>query len=88
MPAQGQEVQAAGDRFSPDTIRVAVGDTVQWNPGRVAHTVKILDGPLFLLEPDQPPARHAFKEAGTYPYVCAYHLRANMWGVVLVEPTE
>lgn len=83
-PDAGVTVDIVDNDFSPDSIEVAVGDTVVWtNTGEVDHTVTFDEG-----GPDsgtmQPEATssNTFGEAGEFSYVCTIH--PTMQGTVTV----
>lgn len=62
--------------FHPETMNVAVGDTITWtNDDAVTHTVTSLDGgPLDSGDVDSDGEYEAtFSEIGTYEYVCTIH---------------
>ena len=70
-------------KFSPDTTKIKVGETVVWkNEEKTSHIV-LIDGvespELFMGETWS----HTFTTAGTYEYVCGLH--ASMKGAVIVE---
>jgi plastocyanin len=86
--------------FSPSTVNITVGDTVQWNWSGFNHTVTSgnccsADGkfcsPTDLncpsSSPSNPPATysHTFTQVGTFPYFCRIHGGA-MTGTVNVAP--
>jgi plastocyanin len=74
-----------GDNFfSPNSVTVAVGDTVTWkNNGQAPHTATANDG-SFDTGTIQPggSGSHTFSSAGTFAYVCTIH--AGMNGTVRV----
>lgn len=70
----GPVVQVRDNSFSPDTLEVAVGETVVWDLGsaRQPHNVVFDDGPSSeILEGGTWDAR--FTEPGTYTYECTLH---------------
>ena len=78
-------VSIKGMKFDPDTVKIAVGDTVQWtNDDDRDHTVTSKDGSF---KSDKlghgDTFEFKFKKAGKYAYGCSYHPR--MKGVVIVE---
>jgi plastocyanin len=83
--AHAPAIKAADFRFTPGTVHVRAGDTVEWrNSGRTDHTVK---GPGFFSR-DVPPGghyAHRFASPGTFRYVCTLHPTA-MKGAVVVAP--
>lgn len=89
-----------GFDFNPRTVRIKVGDTVEWrNTSLIAHT--ITDDPRHGPEDMSLPAgavpfdsgdvpagqifRHTFTVPGTYRYQCDPHDYLDMTGVVIVE---
>jgi plastocyanin len=70
--------------FRPDTITVAVGDTVTWvwNDGDVPHDVVFKDIPVKSAIMTKGTFRHTFDSAGTFRYVCTIH--PSMTGKVVV----
>jgi plastocyanin len=79
-----QNVRAADFVFVPATVRVHVGDTVEWrNSGATDHSVK---GPGFFSRAIAPGARfqRRFDRAGSYAYLCTLH-PDSMRGRVVVE---
>lgn len=64
-----------GVRFDPDTLVVAVGDTVEWdNRDIVPHTSTADDSAW--ASPGIPPDSSwstVFEMAGAHPYHCGYH---------------
>lgn len=88
-------------RFDPATVRIRVGDTVQWRWDSGGHNVVsgtgiTADG-RFCSPNDTACATaplsgsgttyaHTFTEAGTFPYFCAPHASSGMTGTVVVEP--
>jgi len=89
-----------GFDFDPRTVRIKVGDTVEWrNTSLITHTVT--DDPRHGPEDMSLPAnaapfdsgrvpagqifRHTFTVPGTYHYRCDPHDYLDMTGVVIVE---
>ena len=64
-----------GVRFDPDSVVIAVGDTVEWaNRDLVPHTATADDGAW--ASPGIPPDsswRAVIRSPGAHPYHCAYH---------------
>jgi plastocyanin len=71
-PAAKGEVSVVDNRFEPDTIEVAIGDTVTWVfKGSVKHNVV---GPGFTSETQKDGTfERTFNSAGTVQYVCTIH---------------
>ena len=82
----GTEVSMENIKFDPETVTVAVGDTVTWvNNDTVGHDVTADD-----FSSGDPGAmdngatfEHTFDAAGTFDYVCTVH--PGMEGSVQVE---
>jgi plastocyanin len=86
--AYGASVSAIDDLFTPEIVRVAPGETVEWsNDGRSAHTVDADDGAWSSgnLAPGATFERR-FDEPGVFPFFCRYHGAAGvgMVGTVVV----
>ena len=84
---QTVNVDIAGFKYSPNSVKVKVGDTVTWTQkDAVMHTVTIVSGPETfdsgLLKKDQT-FSYTFTKPGTYSYKCTPH--PNMRGEVIVE---
>jgi plastocyanin len=81
-PAAAGHVNVVDNRFEPDEITVAAGDTVTWDfKGNVNHNVV---GPGFTSPTKRDGSfEHTFNSAGEYAYVCTLH--AGMKGKVVVE---
>jgi plastocyanin len=84
----GGSVSAIDDVFTPEIVRVAPGETVEWsNDGRSAHTVDADDGGWSSgnLAPGGTFERR-FDAPGVYTFFCRYHGRpgAGMAGTVVV----
>lgn len=71
-------------KFSPATIEIKKGDTVEWtNQDITPHTATAI--PLFdsgSLASDKS-WKHTFTETGSFPYGCTFH--PDMKGVVIVK---
>lgn len=97
-PEVAAEVAVGPDarfRFDPDSVEVAVGETVRWVWASRGHNVKPEDIPA---ESDWTGTAgdrgttyrsghvhtHAFEVAGTYDYVCVPHRTSGMVGTVVV----
>jgi plastocyanin len=86
------QIQALDDRFNPNSLTIAVGDTVRWtNSGARAHTATSgtngsPDGKWDSgnLNPGQS-FSHVFTAKGTYPYYCTYHYAFGMTGTITVN---
>lgn len=75
--------------YSPATLRIAVGDTVEWvsRDGLDSHTVTHDDRTIFgsplLNEGDR--FEHTFGAAGDFPYFCEVHGKESMSGLIEVR---
>lgn len=83
-------VNQTGFQFVPDTLTIAVGDTVQWVWSGGPHTVTsgapctpdgLFDMPLTA---GSPVASFTFTSAGSFEYFCLPHCLIGMDGVVQV----
>ncbi|HET8629075.1 MAG TPA: plastocyanin/azurin family copper-binding protein [Thermomicrobiales bacterium] len=73
--------------FGPQTLTVAVGDTVTWrNTSDVPHTSTANDGAWDSgnVAPGQS-FSFTFTRAGTYAYYCQYHRAMGMVGTIVVQ---
>ncbi len=71
-------------RFDPKTIEVEAGATVTWrNEDNFTHTVEVEGREDMKVEPGESVAV-AFREPGTYDYVCTLHSH-DMRGTVIVR---
>ena len=81
--ANGAAVEMTNFAFSPDTVTIAVGETVTWtNKDSAGHDVV---GDLFK-SPSMATGEtftFTFDKAGTYPYICGIH--PSMKGTVIVQ---
>jgi plastocyanin len=95
-PAATHSVNQVGTSFQPDSIEIAVGDTVEWIWSIGSHTVTngvdlddpevgtLFDAPLNSMNPL---FSFTFNDAGTVPYFCRPHRLFGMTGVIVVtEP--
>jgi plastocyanin len=82
---------AIGGMFSPKTITISVGDTVQWTwTGSSQHSVTADDGSFdsTIRTPPTAPFMHQFNTAGTFVYYCQVHGGpggVGMSGTVIVQ---
>ncbi|HEX6373273.1 MAG TPA: cupredoxin family copper-binding protein [Longimicrobium sp.] len=78
-------VEIRAFRFAPDTLVAAPGDTVVWtNADVVPHTATAAEGGWDTGQIGaNASGRIVAGEAGTYPYVCAYH--PTMRGTLIVR---
>jgi plastocyanin len=70
--------------FSPESVSIAVGDTVTWrNNGQAPHNATADDGSFKTPDLNQgQSASETFNQAGTFSYICTIH--PNMKGTVRV----
>jgi plastocyanin len=99
-PAAGttHTVTQVGVSFSPSSVTVDAGDTVQWVWTAGIHDVLDGTGPtdpqsgsLFhnALSSSVPSFSFVFNTPGTFPYFCSPHFALGMTGVVIVnQPTS
>jgi len=86
------EVSIVDDQFVPDSLQIAVGDSVHWtNNGAEVHTVTsgdecTADG-AFDSGALAPGADfgHMFTSAGEFYYFCSFHCAVGMEGEIEVE---
>jgi plastocyanin len=74
--AGGTAVSVQDNTFNPGTIKVKVGDTVEWtNEGAIAHTVTATAVAGFDSGSLAPGDSFSFtaEKAGTISYVCTFH---------------
>lgn len=95
--AATHQVTQSGLTFSPTSLTIATGDTVQWIWGDGIHTVtngasssaddagELFDAPL---NSSNQTFSYVFDSAGTYPYFCTFHEFNNMKGTITVEGSE
>ena len=80
-------VRIADIDFSPATVRIARGATVEWRfrDGNTPHNVRSRGTRRFAGSATKTSGTHRvrFRRSGTYRYVCTIHL--NMRGRVVVE---
>ena len=82
-------VKVSSFQFTPKTVTVAVGTTVEWVNTGGRHTVEADDG-SFKSETlaDGAKFSHTFTKAGKYPYHCTFHGDKggkDMAGTVIVK---
>ncbi len=93
--AQAASVSIGDNFYSPETVTIAVGETVTWtNDGQAPHTVTADNG-SFDSSPNCPDSietcmqtgdtfSHTFDSAGTFSYFCKVHGQ-SMSGTVVVQ---
>jgi plastocyanin len=71
-PSAKGEVDVVDNKFEPETIEVAIGDTVTWYfKGAVKHNVS---GPGFDSKTQKDGTfEYTFNSAGTFKYICTIH---------------
>ena len=87
--------------FSPDTLTIAVGDTVRWTWASIGHSVTSgnacaidsqfcspddMNCALGVLSNTGTVYQHTFAQAGTYTYFCVAHCSRGMTGTINVAP--
>lgn len=80
--------QTDGLQFQPSDITVKVGDVVEWkNTGSLQHNVIFGGQPSISSQTMQGGATYQvkFTTAGTYSYVCTFHVSSGMTGKVTVQ---
>lgn len=84
VSAADHAVAISGFSYSPETITVAVGDTVTWtNSDAQAHTATANDGSFDTDAINNGASQSVtFSTAGTFAYHCEFH--ADMAGTVVV----
>ena len=96
-PAAVIVISDAPGEFMPGTVKVRVGDTVQWkNTGGIAHSVEFVGETLpegaassesGLMAP-QKSYSFTFKAPGSYAYICRFHVINGMIGKIVVLPDQ
>ena len=84
VPAGAVEVGIVNFAFSPGTVTIRVGTTVDWtNHDGVAHTVRFTGADIAsgVLQANEH-FSHTFTTPGTYAYICSIH--PFMHGTVVV----
>jgi plastocyanin len=70
-------------KFSPSTIEIKKGDTVEWkNDDITPHTATSATFDSASIAPETS-WRHTFAEAGSFPYICTFH--PDMKAAVIVK---
>lgn len=81
-------VTIVGDSFSPSTVHINVGDTVNWSGGANFHTVTgstVADRSQFCGSGPITSCSETFNSAGSFPYSCLVHSNCcGMTGLVVV----
>jgi plastocyanin len=72
-------------KFTPETLEVHVGDTIEWdNTDLVLHTATADDQTFDTGDVKASEAKHVVAEKkGRFPYVCRYH--TTMKGTLIVQ---
>jgi len=84
--AQTTHIVTVGDNFfSPSSLTIQVGDTVEWRnaTGGMAHNVTANDGSFASTTASSFTFSHTFNSAGSVGYRCTIH--AGMTGTITVE---
>ena len=74
--------------FSPGTVTVGVGDTVEWRWMSGTHTTTRMNGPESWdsgVASAPHTFSHTFTQVGTFAYVCTIHAALGMTGKVIVN---
>jgi plastocyanin len=76
-PPPPKKISIAGGKFTPATLNITVGDTVQWsNDDDQDHTIEADDGSFASAKlKGGATFDHKFTKAGTYAYHCKLHPR-------------
>ncbi|HIH13394.1 TPA: hypothetical protein HA242_06755 [Candidatus Woesearchaeota archaeon] len=78
------QVAVTDDEFSPATVELNVGDTIEWlNEGNETHSISFYDGAMDEKLPRQATLTHTFTEAGEFYYYDQLHPRLR--GSVIVS---
>ncbi len=79
-------VKASNFVFTPDTVTINVGDTVEWNNAGGFHNVVADDGSFTSGSPSGSAWTSivTFDTPGTFPYFCEIHGEFGMTGVINV----
>lgn len=96
-PAAVIVISDAPSEFMPGTVKVRVGDTVQWrNTGGIAHSVDFVgqvlpegtaSSPSGIMAPNRSYS-FTFKAPGSYAYICRFHVINGMIGKIIVVPDQ
>lgn len=83
-------VTVSSNTFTPNTVNIRTGDTVQWDNAGGFHNVVADDNSFTSGPPSSAPwtYSHTFTAPGTYPYYCSAHGGiggVGMSGVVIVS---
>jgi plastocyanin len=80
----GRAVDIVDFGYDPETITVAVDETVTWaNTGATTHTVTFTGGPDCGNVASNAGISRTFDTAGTFEYICTIH--PQMTGTVVVQ---
>jgi len=88
-PAVATTIKITNFQFTPKTVTVAVGATVEWSNEAGRHMVEADDGSFksdVLKAGDK--FSHTFSKAGKYPYHCTFHGEKggkDMAGTIIVK---
>lgn len=89
--AAGHTVTVADNSFTPATLNIVAGDTVNWTLSGGTHTVVADDGSFSSGILDSSGFSHTFSTPGTYEYFCSVHSSADlslMNGVINVAAAQ
>ena len=88
-PAATVTVKVSNYQFTPKTVTIAVGGTVEWVNEATRHMIEADDGSFksdVLKAGDK--FSHTFAKAGKYPYFCTFHGNKGgkeMAGTIIVK---
>lgn len=83
VPSTDHIVVVRNMQFSPATLKIKPGDTVEWkNEDITPHTATSPSFDSGLIAADQS-WKHTFTKTGNFPYGCTFH--PDMKGTVVVE---
>src|SRR5262245_32763929 len=80
----GPTVSANNFSFAPKTVHIGVGQTVKWNDVEGTHTVTFKNSKYDKTISPGDVVSRKFKKAGTFKYVCTFHIAQGMKGKVVV----
>ncbi|MAJ43268.1 MAG: hypothetical protein CMF96_00800, partial [Candidatus Marinimicrobia bacterium] len=92
--SQDHQVEAGSMYYSPQTLVIEVGETVEWYNAGGFHDVVVTDGPeTFSLSPVSGPAvigSITFNLPGNYDYICSVgnHEAMGMVGSIVVNESN
>jgi cytochrome c oxidase subunit II len=87
VPAAANVAETDDLKFQPSSATVKVGDVVQWtNTGNAIHSVTFDNQQVPGLDTQNGGEKYEVKflKAGTYHYICTYHVTSGMTGTITV----